>query len=330
MDSGKEVRRINYFYMHEEGDVPYREITLKCGEKLNVYTITDPNVLGLYVGYGKYINRYGYNVYMRGQSGIYGGSMVPSLLRAVAPGNSNPVNANKLVTNLKTIMNTISKKSQSMNDYSQVVLEPLLQHYGMKTTMIDLVDNLWIALWFGLYTAKTEIVGGIDGGTEHVYYVPRESVKLEQTEAGELAERKQYAYIYLMATDAVTECLKYGRRKSDNKYSGIYEGEETRAVDLRKAFQPRFLRPHAQHGIMIQKLNQEKAMDYSDLIVGIAEIPVELGQKWMGNSSLLNVSSLFPSAVYDSGYRDLSNAVRECGLKQNVKMYGSIQFVNGT
>jgi hypothetical protein len=31
--------------------------------------------------------------------------------------------------------------------------EPLLQHYGLATTWIDLVDNIWVALWFACHKA---------------------------------------------------------------------------------------------------------------------------------------------------------------------------------
>lgn len=332
----KKLHRIDNFRLSREGDVPFREISLACGEKIKIYTITDPNILSRYVGYGKYINRYGYNVYMRGQTDIYKGTLIPSIFRSVSAGSGGTANPDKLVENLSVIMKKISNESKSMNDYNPIVLEPVLQHYGMKTSMIDLVDNLWVALWFGLYSGKTEIVGdkGGNGGTEHLYYAPREPERWEEVDPGKgLFPVRQYAYVYLIATDAIEESRIYGREKSEDKYAGIYEGETTIAVDLRKAVQSRFLRPHAQHGIMLKKKGKvggkHCAMDYSDLIVGIAEVPVDLGMKWIGQSSLLNVSTLFPSAVYDSGYRDMLNAVKECDLKQNVRQYGSIQVVNG-
>ena len=332
----KKLHRIDRFWLSKEGDVPFREINLACGEKIKIYTITDPNIFSRFVGYGKYINRYGYNVYLRGQTDTYKGTLIPSLFRSVFAGRGGTVNPDKLVENLSVIMKKISNDSKSMNDYNPIVLEPVLQHYGMKTSMIDLVDNLWVALWFGLYSGKTEFVGnkGDNGGTEHLYYVPRDPEKWEEVIPGKgLFPIRQYAYVYLIATDAIEESRIYGREKSEDKYAGIYEGETTIAVDLRKAVQSRFLRPHAQHGIMLKKKGKDGgklcAMDYSDLIVGIAEVPVDLGLKWIGQSSLLNVSTLFPSAVYDSGYRDMLNAVIECDLKQSVRHYGSIQVING-
>lgn len=359
------IHRICDFCLRKPGDIPNYKLRLKCGEEINVYRITDPNVLARYVGYGKYLNRQGYNVFMRGQSGLFGGAMVPSLFRTISmPDRVN--NPDKLVEGLKRIMNQISNHSKSMNDYAGIVMEPLLQHYGIKTTMIDLVDNMWIALWFGLNRVECEIVSSTaiakspksckkfiqeceecdkktefdcttcsykdkcvkTNSTEYVYYMPRETAEWK-----DIGIERQYAYIFLIATDAIEETQAYGRNKSNTKYAGIYEGDDTIAVDLRKALQSRFLRPHAQHGIMLKKKgkkdNQFCSLDYSDLIVGIAEIPVELGQKWIGSSSLLNVSTLFPSPVYDSGYGDILKAIMECSLEQDVRDYGSIQIING-
>lgn len=38
----------------------------------------------------------------------------------------------------------------------------------------------------------------------------------------------------------------------------------------------------------------DEDVDYSDLIVGIARIPVKIGLDWIDNNKLLSVGSLFP------------------------------------
>ena len=40
-------------------------------------------------------------------------------------------------------------------DNPRLVAEAMLQHYGYSTHFIDLVDNHWIALWFGLNKFRT-------------------------------------------------------------------------------------------------------------------------------------------------------------------------------
>ena len=55
---------------------------------------------------------------------------------------------------------------------------------------------------------------------------------------------------------------------------------------------------------MLRKTNTYP-IDYSDLIIGIAKIPSKLGFKWLGTNEFLTVSSLFPAAYFDSGYKIL-------------------------
>ena len=120
----------------------------------------------------------------------------------------------------------------------------------------------------------------------------------------------------LVASDAVTLC-------DDN--GGVYEGTETKLVDLRKALPSYFLRPHAQHAYMIRK-NESYPEDYSDLIIGIAKIPTVLGLKWLGQNDFLTVSSLFPAAYFDSGYAVLLKQYPE-EQQGIVHQYGSIQII---
>ncbi len=51
-----------------------------------------------------------------------------------------------------------------MGRFRQRDLSALLQHYGVKTTWVDVVDNLFVAVWFALHCRKE--VGGTDS------YVP--------------------------------------------------------------------------------------------------------------------------------------------------------------
>ena len=182
-----------------------------------------------------------------------------------------------------------------------------MQHYGIKTTTIDLVDNVWIALWFALH--KTQVV--VVGNREHIHISDNSN---------------EYAYVVLMATDAIKE----------SNISGIYEGEKTTLVDLRKSLPSYFLRPHAQHALMLKKKEKNPGIeveiredcDYSDLIVGIAKVPVDLGFEWIGRNELLSTNGLFPSAYFDFGYRVLLEKYPLEG-KDIVKQFGSVQIING-
>lgn len=316
------LKRLNDFEERRH-DYETEEITLVCGEKIKIYEINDQNSLVQFVSAAKYINRHSYKVYLRGQTHQYNGAMVPSLLR----GNCNSTNR---IKELKKNLRVMRESNTGLKDYQDIVLEPLLQHYGMKTRTLDLVDNLWIALWFGLYRAEARIVDG----TEHISYVRRQPVeRVYDIGEGKWKDEKQYAYIYLIATDALEETWAYGRKESNLPYAGIYEGQGTRLVDLRRALEPRFLRPHTQHGLMLLKTgvqdDKSLAEDYSDLIVGIAKVPVQLGFQWIGESNLLNVSTLFPSAVFDRGYAEIIKSIKDLNINIDSKAYGSIQIING-
>ena len=71
-------------------------------------------------------------------------------------------------------------------------------------------------------------------------------------------------------------------------------------------------------------------MDYTDRIIGIAKIRVKDGLKWIGQTGLLSVQSLFPPPYYDTGYANLLNEYKKPSNNQintvdYIKLFGSIQ-----
>lgn len=114
-------------------------------------------------------------------------------------------------------------------------------------------------------------------------------------------------------------------QKRKTKKFGVYKGENTTLVDLRKATPSYFLRPHAQHAYMIRK-NEEFPGDYSDLIVGIAKIPTSVGFEWLGTNEFLSLSSLFPASYFDSGYKILLKHYPEED-QGTINQFGSIQIL---
>jgi len=281
--------KINEFEKKTPSEIHVEKQVLKCGEEVNVYTIETVHDLIQFIGFGKYINNQVGNVYLRGQTDIYGGAMVPSLYRG-------KTRTDTITWKYNERMNKVISGTRIFMQYDRSVFEPLVQHYGIKTPYIDLVDNIWVALWFALHQAKNTVINS----HEYVYY--HESVN-------------DYGYIFLMATDAVSETERFG----------VYKGEQTTLVDLRKALPSYFLRPHAQHAYMLRK-NNPFPMDYSDLIIGIAKIPTQIGIKWLGINDFLSVSSLFPAAYFDSGYGIMLKRFpeEEQGI---VNQYGSIQIL---
>lgn len=282
---------INDFEKKTASTLEKEYITLKCGNSIPVYTITSINDLHQFVGYGKYINCKESNVYIRGQLDLYGGALIPSLYRGKK-------NLSSATTKFYTRVNDILENQRSFSKFPKKIFEATIQHYGIKTTQIDLVDNLWIALWFASNEFKSKIIKS----NEHLYVTN---------------STKEFGYILLVASDALTP---------SNTTKGLYSGSSTELIDLRKALPSYYLRPHAQHAYMLRK-KEDIPNDYSDLIIGIAKIPTSKIQRWIGNSELLSVNSLFPSAYFDCGYEVLIKNYPE--YDSSVVLYqGSIQIIS--
>ncbi len=283
------IRIIERFEDKTPSNIVFETITLSSGDSIKVYTIETVHDLTQFIGYGKYMNCQNHNVYLRGQTSLYNGKLIPSLYR-------EKTSVKSITENYNFRMNKFKSSVKSFHQYERNVLEPLLQHYGIKTPYIDLVDNVWVALWFALHQAKSTIVNS----HEYIYYHD---------------SKEEYAYILLIASDA----------REVTEYKGVYKGDKTTLVDLRNATPSYFLRPHAQHAFMLRKTTPFPE-DYSDLIVGIAKIPTAIGFKWLGTNDFLTVNSLFPAIYFDSGYEVLMKNFPEenAGI---VKQYGSIQVI---
>lgn len=62
-------------------DIPIETISLQCDKYINVYTIKSVHDLTQFIGFGKYINNKEHNDFLRGQTSLYNGSLIPSLYR---------------------------------------------------------------------------------------------------------------------------------------------------------------------------------------------------------------------------------------------------------
>lgn len=173
-------------------NITFEPIILSCGESINIYTIETVHDLTQFIGYGKYMNNLEHNVFLRGQTDLFNGSLTPSLYRGRTRFDSITASYNQK-------MNFIQRNIKSFKQYDRKILEPLLQHYGIKTSHIDVVDNVWVALWFALHQAKSEVINS----HEYVYFYKTPN---------------EYSYILLVATDAITV----------SEYKGVYRGKKSR------------------------------------------------------------------------------------------------------
>ena len=91
---------------------------------------------------------------------------------------------------------------------------------------------------------------------------------------------------------------------------GITQTEYFVEVDLRKALPSIYIRPHAQHALVIKKRikHSDGSASYFDMskqVVGIIKVRIDIADKWVGNGYLMTESNIFPSPSLDQGYNTL-------------------------
>lgn len=276
-----------------EAKAEFSKLTLEGGEwrpDKRVFEVRTPHALAQAAGYLKFAMAGGGGVYFRGQTAQYD-TMLPSLYR----GLKRP--------------HTISERDRELDDYIKRatptaflngtpndVHEPLLQHYGIRTRWLDLVDNVWTALWFGCHHLK--YTGKLN---EFVHYVPSDA---------------EYVYIVL---------IQPGKEQPMDRKPGWWECGKATLVDLRRATPSLYLRPHAQHGLLFKRTKRPSdagAMDLSEFVVGTISVPRSLASSWLGSGELTTVHHVFPPPVFDHGYRRLLE-----NAPAGSKTIGAIQHV---
>jgi hypothetical protein len=246
----------------------------------NVYHVHKPSALIQAAGYLKHLRAVNQKaVYFRGQETLYP-SLKPSLYRALTQPRARNYRDDKLNRYLKKIRT----ERQVMRAVPPHVHEPMLQHYGLRTRWLDVVDNVWVALWFACHSAHA--VG------EHGQYLHfQKRVERHTTPSA------RFAYILLLEAATTPSA----------KEPGCFRDNASAAIDLRIAAPSQFVRPHAQHGLVIQAIDAEgrAALDFSKLLVGIIRVHLADALEWLGQGDLLNVHALFPPPPYDSGYHEI-------------------------
>jgi hypothetical protein len=251
-----------------------------------VYHVDTPHLFIQAAGYLKHVHGATGTkaIFYRGQEKLYKGELKPSLYR----GLSTTPGQQKLNEALNAYLATIGGIRRGVSIVAEYVREPLLQHYGIRTRWIDLVDNIWVALWFACYRAN---VTGRSG--EYLNFEQRKSSK------------RSYAYILLIEVDW---------NQVDGS-PGLYSGPRTETVDLRTAAPSTYVRPHAQHAILsrLKTTRTHQPLDYGKLVSGVIRVALNDALEWLGDGVLLTPHVLFPPPFYDYGYRDLLNCAPPSG-----------------
>ncbi len=245
-----------------------------------VYHVSSQHVLIQAAGYLKYVlaKESICGVFFRGQSKLYP-SLEPSLYRRAKTQKQKQKRDLTLQCYLQASQGNILK------DVPEFAQEPLLQHYGIRTRWIDLVDNIWVALWFACHVARA--TGSIG---EYLHFERRRPN----------FNLKAVDYAYILMVRAGTEVVNTAK-------PGLYSDGTTELIDLRIAAPSTFLRPHAQHSLLLRRSKNadHKNMDYAEFVVGVIRIQLRDALDWLGEGGLTSTHALFPPPTYDFGYRQL-------------------------
>lgn len=259
---------------------PHGEYLLDKRENFDVYHVETPQLFVQAAGYLKHIHGKAgpKTVLYRGQGQLHGGSLKPSLYRNATSFRG----LSKFNEELNAFLGSIKTDGKVMRHVDEHVREPLMQHYGIRTRWLDVVDNVWVALWFACYEARAV---GRQG--EYLHFEQRKPA------------RNPHAYVVLVEAD-------WNPVPSE---PGCYEGPVTKSIDLRVAAPSTFIRPHAQHAVLVRMrpTPDKQVLDYKSLVAGVIRVDLKDALDWLGSGTLLTTHVLFPSPVYDFGYLELLN-----------------------
>ena len=284
--------------------------------KLRVLSVADPNALTQAIGWLKFTADGGEVLY-RGQTELFT-DLRPSGLRGrneqgrvalaaslrdyiaemVGECTCHEASSFGKAQNCDERVNSRTRRSPIVSKTYRAAIEPLLQHYGLRTRWLDVVDNVWVALWFACHSQHTN---------------GRFAYHLRRSVATEGATAK--AYIAVLDTGAL--------RATD--IPGYRVGPRSRVVDLRYAVPSVYLRPHAQHGLLIAppKLPPKATGTLTGLVGSVIEVSLNDALEWLGAGAMLSTFVLFPPAARDEGYRRLLEYASEPPKKLgSITQYG--------
>ena len=266
-----------------------------------VFSVADPNSLTQLVGWLKFTAESGLVLY-RGQQRLHNTMMatgfrdggprmheqlnremrehVSKLTGADCSCPSGPYSFGQAHLCRERVQRTTTPSRFVLSSTYRAVVEPLLQHYGLRTRWLDVVDNVWIALWFACHAQESE--------GRYAHHL-RRSIAREGTDAK--------AYIVVFDTGPLVS----------TEIPGYSVGSHTRVVDLRYCVPSTYLRPHAQHGVLLAPAKIPDGVTPSlDAQVPCAiEVPLIDALDWLGAGVMTSAFALFPPATRDIGYRRL-------------------------
>jgi hypothetical protein len=231
--------------------------------------IAHPAILATFMGYLKYQikqQKTGREVFFRGQTRDHP-HIIPSLLRGDDFKRINTLSAayEELKIGARKMFNNRRFRMETLDNF--------FQHYGIKSKTLDLVDNLYIAVWFATNTWKQ-----VEGFNNLCIHEPSSEL---------------YGWIYFMSV----EPPKAGTKSTDPDFSGY--------CNLREYHSSLSARLHCQHGITYFKPNDgEWTADnrtFDDLCIAAVKFPNS--QEFKMDGTIFTKEFLFPNSEIDNTYK---------------------------
>jgi hypothetical protein len=130
----------------------WKEVRIEENKGMPVLNLPTPQLVAGFMGYLKYKfindNR---RVLCRGE-GSFHRTTIPKLFRE-QPITQDEIN--KRISILEKVISCIPSWYRA-NRFEREDVGPLLQHYGIRTNWLDLVDNIFTAIWFASYNNQNE------------------------------------------------------------------------------------------------------------------------------------------------------------------------------
>lgn len=242
------------------------------------------------IGHAKYLNREYGRVLLRGQCIDYK-SMKPAAYRSSISRADADARVTEMVSILKRDKGLNAKKQPTPNIQSFVkcfnplVYEAILQHYCFETRLLDVLDNIWVTLWFASHRRMKD---------EEL--CPDYSNCKQCHESARYVESTgEYSYVYLIGIPA---------ERGQCERCGIEEGKKHCLIDIRRACPSTILRPHMQHGLVIGFYDKKRFKEsYAEQIIAIIRIKTQNCLEWLRNDKTLTPSTLFPCPMFDEMYK---------------------------
>ena len=233
--------------------------------------ITNPSILATFIGFLKFQSRKSNKtgeVFFRGQTKNYK-QIVPSILRGDDLDHINLLSI--AYDELKTYTRSLFNASR----FKEETIDNLFQQYGIRSKTLDLVDNIFVALWFATNTLE------------------RKGLLFNFCESEE-----QFGWIYFMLVDGPQP--QNDQNQNDPGFNGY--------CDLRKFHSSLSARLHCQHGITYFRNNDGewnfKNRCFDNLVIAAVKFPNT--KEFKLNVGLITKEFLFPEKKIDNTYQLLS------------------------